>query len=251
MIMKIAAIIQARIGSTRLPRKAMLKIKGKPLLFYMIQQVKKSDKLNDIIVITSKKKENNIIRNFCIKNNINCFSGDEKNLVKRYFQAAKKYNVDIIVRLTSDCPLIDPRVIDKCINKFLSLKYDFVGNTSPPFNLTYPDGMDVEIFSKETLKYVFDNCKNTSDLEHVTPFIWRKKKFFKLCKLDSKKNLSKFRLTVDYKEDFILVKKIIEYFLANEIKINLKNIIFFLNNNSKVYSLNKMYNKKFRLEKNL
>ena len=170
---KVGIIIQARMGSQRLPGKVMRKIKNKPILYYMLKQIKRSSFHDIIIVATSKKKENDIIRNFCKKNKINCFSGSEYNLVNRYFLAAKKYQINTIVRLTADCPLIDPDIIDQSISKFLSKKYDFVANTSPPFKKTYPDG--VEVFSFNLIKKVNFECKNKNDLEHVTPFIWRKK----------------------------------------------------------------------------
>lgn len=243
---KIAAIIQARIGSRRLPKKAMLKILNKPLLGYMVDQVKKSKKIKEIIIATSKSNENNAIRSFCKKNKIKCYSGSETNLVERYCGAVKLFGVSTIVRLTSDCPLIDPEVIDKCLEKYISSEYDFVANTSPPYNSSYPDGMDVEIFSSNTLDYVNQVCKNYSDLEHVTPFIWRKKSFFKLFKCNLKKNLSHYRLTVDYKEDFNLIKEIITHFKKNEINISLQNIESFLEKNEDIYAINKMRNKKYK-----
>jgi spore coat polysaccharide biosynthesis protein SpsF len=244
---KVAAIIQARVGSTRLPKKAMLKIEGKPLLEYMISQVKKSSTIDEIIVATSKKSSNNIIRSFCKKNNINCYSGSENNLVERYCEAAKSFGVSTIVRLTSDCPLIDPQIIDKCVKKFINSKYDFVSNTSTLDSSSYPDGMDVEVFSYNTLKYVNRVCKNDTDLEHVTPFIWRKRTFFKIFKLKLKKDLSHYRLTIDYKEDLELTKKIIVFFKKKKITINLKNIINFLMKNKNIYLINKVRNKKFKL----
>lgn len=247
---KVAAIIQARIGSTRLPKKAMLKVLDKPLLYYMIKQVKKSKLIKDVVVVTSIKKENSIIRNFCKKNNIKCFSGPDKNLVKRYYLAAKKFNIDTIVRLTSDCPLIDPKIIDRLIKKYYSFKYDFVANTSPPYNLTYPDGMDVEIFSLDTLTFVNNRCKSKKDLEHVTPFIWRKKKYFNNFKHNLKKNLSHYRLTVDYKEDFELISNIIIHFKKNKISMGLKNIVNYLSLNPDIYLINKKRNKKFKYQTN-
>jgi len=250
---KIAAIIQARIGSTRLPQKAMLKILNKPLLGYMIDQVKRSKNIDEIIVATSENNENNTIRSFCKKYRIKCYSGSEINLVERYCDAAKFFGVNTIVRLTSDCPLIDPQIIDKCLEKYISSEYDFVANTSPPYNSSYPDGMDVEIFSYNTLEYINRVCKNQLDLEHVTPFIWRKNSFFKLFKCNHKKNLSHYRLTIDYMEDFKLLKKIIIHFMKNKINISLENIDNFLKKNENIYAINKKRNKKYKssIERNI
>ena len=242
----VGIIVQARIGSKRLRGKVLKKINNKPMLYYMLKQIKKSSFYDKIIITTSKKKENNPIRNFCKKRKIICFSGSENNLVNRYYLSAKENNIDIIVRVTADCPLIDPKIIDESIKKFVTKNYDFVANTSPPYNQTYPDGMDVEVFSYNTLKYVNRVCKNSFDLEHVTPFIWRNKKTFKLYKIKSKKNLSNLRLTVDYIEDFKLIEKIIVYFEKNKINMTLKNIEKYLNSNHNIYSINKSRNKKYK-----
>jgi spore coat polysaccharide biosynthesis protein SpsF (cytidylyltransferase family) len=239
---KVGIIVQARMGSKRLPGKIMKLVNNKPNLFHMIKQIKKSKLYNKIIICTSKKKENNIVRTFCKQNKIICFSGSENNLVNRYYLAAKKYNIDVIVRLTADCPLIDPKIIDMCIKKFLTKNYDFVANTSPPHGKSYPDGVDVEVFSFETIKIVNNECKSRSDLEHVTPFIWRKKSRFKLFRFELKKNFSKYRFTLDYKEDFLLIKKIIINFNKNKKLITMKNVVNFLKKNKNIYFLNNKKN---------
>lgn len=239
---KVGIIIQARMGSQRLPGKVMRKIKNKPILYYMLKQIKRSSLHDIIIVATSKKKENDIIRNFCKKNKINCFSGSEYNLVNRYFLAAKKYHINTIVRLTADCPLIDPDIIDQSISKFLSKKYDFVANTSPPFKKTYPDGVDVEVFSFNLIKKVNFECKNKNDLEHVTPFIWRKKKRFNLFRFELKNNLSKYRFTLDYKEDFLLIREILINLYKKRKKITMKSVVNYIKQNKDIYLLNNKRN---------
>ncbi len=239
---KVGIIVQARMGSKRLPGKIMKLINNKPILFHVLKQIKQS-KLNDeIIICTSNKKENNIVRNFCKKNTVRCFSGSENNLVNRYYLAAKKYDINVIVRLTADCPLVDPEIIDMCIKKFLSRNYDFVANTSPPYRKSYPDGVDVEVFSFKTIETLNRECTNKEDLEHVTPYIWRKKKRFKLFRFELNENLSSYRFTLDYKEDLILIKKIILDFNKYRIKINMKNIINYLKKNKNIYLINKKKN---------
>ena len=109
---KVGIFVQARMGSKRLPGKIMMKVNGNPMLYYMLKQIKKSKWYDEIIIATSLKKENDIVRNFCLKNKINCFSGSENNLVNRFYLCAKEYKLDTIVRLTADCPLIDPKIID-------------------------------------------------------------------------------------------------------------------------------------------
>ena len=154
------------------------------------------------------------------------------------YLSAKKYGINTIVRLTADCPLIDPKIIDLCIKKFLSKKYDFVANTSPPYNKSYPDGMDVEVFSFKTIEKVNSKCKNKKDLEHVTPFIWRKKKEYKLYRFKLKKNLSKYRFTLDYKEDFTLIKRLFVNLNTNRRKITMNNIVGYIKKNKNLYMLN-------------
>ena len=239
---KVGIIIQARMGSKRLPGKVMSKILNKPILHYMLNQVRRSVLHDKIVIATSIKKENNIIRNYCKKNNINCFSGSENNLVNRYYLAAKKYNIDVIVRLTADCPLIDPQIIDQCIKKFYNNNYDFVANTSPPYKKTYPDGVDVEVFSFDLIKLVNDKCKSKNDLEHVTPYIWRKKKKFKLFRFELKKNLAKYRFTLDYKEDFLIIKEIIINLYKKRKKITMENVVNFINKNKNIYLIKKKRN---------
>jgi len=242
---KVGIIIQARMGSKRFPGKIMKLINNKPILFHMLRQIKKSNLYDEIIFCTSIKKENDVVRKFCKKNKIICFSGSENNLVNRYYLTAKKYKIDVIVRLTADCPLIDPTIIDLCIKKFLSRNYDFVANTSPPYKKSYPDGVDVEVFSFKTIEIVNRECKSKNDLEHVTPYIWRKKKRFNLFRFELKKNLFKYRFTLDYKEDFILIRKVLLNFYKKRKKITMKNVVNYIKQHKNVYLLN---NKKIYLQ---
>jgi spore coat polysaccharide biosynthesis protein SpsF len=235
---KVGIIVQARMGSKRFPGKIMKKVNGYPMLNHMLNQIKKSKLHDEIIIATSLKKENDIVRNFCKKNKINCFSGSENNLVNRFYLCAKKYKLDTIVRLTADCPLIDPTIIDLCIKKFLSKKFDFVANTSPPNNKSYPDGVDAEVFSFKTIQTVNSKCKSKKDLEHVTPYIWRKKKEYRLFRFNLKKDLSKYRFTLDYKEDFVLIKKILINLYNKKKKITMNNVIQYIKQNKNVYLLN-------------
>jgi len=240
--MKIVAITQARISSTRLPGKVMKKIKNKPILQYHVDQILKSKLINEVVVATSKNKEDSVIYDYCLKKNIHCFRGSLKDVLSRYYYCAKKYNADIIVRVTSDCPLIDPKIIDKCIKLYKEKNYDYVSNTNPPENATYPDGTDVEILNYSTLEYAFNNCKDRLLREHVTHFFWKNPKKFKIFRLDLSRNLRRFRFTVDYQEDFLLIKKVLNNFVNNNIKITLSNIIYFLRKNKKIKSINNIRN---------
>jgi spore coat polysaccharide biosynthesis protein SpsF len=240
---KIIAIIQARMGSTRLPGKCMKRIMGKSLLYYQINQVKKVKLIDSIVVATTNNSKDNVISNFCKKEKVNCFRGSEKNVLKRYFDAATFFKANIIIRLTSDCPLIDPEIIKKTIEKFLSNKYDYVSTTCPVHDATYTDGMDVEIFNYFNLLKAYKLCNNKVEKEHVTTFFWKRPKQFRLFRLDLDKSYRNYRLTVDYIEDFILIKKIFLHFLKKKIKINFKNIISFLKKNPGYLRINLLKNK--------
>ena len=230
----IGAIIQARMGSTRLPGKIMLPVLDKPILEHLINRVKKSSNIDEIIVATSINKNDDVIEKFCKSHQIKCFRGSEKDVLLRYFEAAKKFSIDIIVRLTSDTPLLDPKIIDKVIVKYNESKYDYVSNFFP-LPRTYPDGYNVEIFSIELLEQANIEAKKPSDREHVTTFITMQPKKFKKDRVDSEKDLSKYRLNLDYKEDFELIKSVLEKF---DEKANLDDIINWLDKHPEILKLN-------------
>ena len=243
---KIVAIVQARIGSSRLPGKAMKLIAGKPMLSYQIDQIKKSKKISQIVIATTNLKKDRVIINFCKKNKIKYYAGSEKNVLQRFFFASLKYKADIVVRLTSDCPLIDPSIIDKAIRIFNVGNYDYVSNTCPTKGATYTDGMDVEVFDVFSLTTAYIKCKKKGDKEHVTHFFWKRNNRFKIFRFDLKKNYRFYRLTVDYIEDFILIKKIIIYFKKNKKLITYTNIIKFLKQNKKIAKINSYHNKEYK-----
>ena len=241
--MKILAITQARINSSRLPGKAMKLINSKPLLYYHLHQLSQSKLIDEIVVATSVNKSDDKIANYCKNNKINFFRGSLKDVLSRNYYCAKNFNADLIVRVTSDCPLIDPEIIDFCIKKYMRKKVDYLSNTTPPDGATYPDGTDVEIFNFKNLEYAFLRCKNKNFREHVTFYFWKNPLKFKLLRLDLKKNLRKYRITVDYKEDFLLINKILNYFKRNKIKLRLWNIISFLNKQKHINRINQIHNK--------
>jgi len=235
----ITAIIQARLGSTRLPEKALLKVNGRPLLSCMIERVKRAGKIDKIVIATTTSHLDNKIEVFCKNENVEYFRGSENDVLDRYYKCAKQIGAKVIVRLTSDCPLIDPAVIDEVINCYLenSFKYDFVANTAPPPG-TYPDGMDVEVFSFDLLGKAWKNAKKPSEREHVTFYFWKNPDLFKVYRHDLKTDLSKYRLTIDYEEDYLLIKKIIEHFHDDKLLFTMEDIIAFLKSNPDIAKIN-------------
>ena len=198
------AIIQARMGSTRLPRKVMLNILGKPVLWHVVNRVSKARLIDRLIVATTVNSEDDIIVEFCKSNNILVFRGSENDVLDRYYQCAKEYNIKDIARITSDCPLHDPDVIDRVVNEYLKGNYDYVSSA-----YAFPDGFDVEVFSFNALENAWENAKLPSEREHVTPYI-RKNEKIKKKNIFSNKKYPIYRCSLDQTEDYEFIKRIYE-----------------------------------------
>lgn len=201
------AIIQARIGSTRLPRKVMLNILGKPVLWHVVNRVSKAELIDELIVATTVNSDDDMVVEFCKSNGILVFRGAENDVLDRYYQCAKAYHVKDIVRITADCPLHDPHVIDMVITEYLKGGYDYVCNT---IEYTFPDGFDVEVFSFTALVDAWKHAKLPSEREHVTPYI-RKSEKFKKKNVFSVKRYPVYRCSLDHPEDYEFIKKIYEH----------------------------------------
>jgi len=210
--MKILAVTQARIGSTRLPEKILKKIKGESLLELHLKRILKSNLINKVKVATTTEPDANKIIAICNKLEIDVYKGSLNNVLDRFYKAALPENPDWVVRLTSDCPLIDPVEIDNIIQHALDHNFDYVSNTLKP---TYPDGIDVEVFKFSALEKAVKEATLVSEIEHVTPYIWKNSSylggsiFTSDCVLNET-DYSKIRLTVDTLEDFIVIEKLIK-----------------------------------------
>ena len=206
-----AAIIEARMNSSRLPGKILYKADRKTFLWHLIKRLKCVNQISKIILATTTDKSDDILESIAKKNKIHCFRGSELNVKKRVLDAAKKFKVKYIVGITSDCPIIDINIISQVIQTFDIHKVDFVSNND--FR-SYPDGMDVSVYSYQALKKSYSLTKSKIYREHVTLFIKHNKKIFKQINIVAPKNifLPKLGLTLDEYKDYILLKKIIEYF---------------------------------------
>jgi spore coat polysaccharide biosynthesis protein SpsF len=222
------AIVQARMTSTRLPGKVLMDISGRSMLWHVINRLKFSKELDDIILATPDTTENDILEGFAKENNFHYFRGSENDVLARYYGTAKKFKIDVIVRTTSDCPLIDPEVIDLVIEKHLNSNVAYTSNT---LKRTFPRGLDVEVFNFDILEQIYKKAKKNYQREHVTPYIYEHPEIFKIQNIEIKKKLREpeLRLTVDTKEDLELIREIYKYlykpgkiFYAEEI-INLLN----------------------------
>ena len=240
----ITAIVQARMGSTRLPGKIMMKVRDKPLLYYIINQIRHSKKINKLVIATTDTQQDDQIIKFVNLYDVEAFRGNEENVLDRYYQCAKKYDADIIVRITSDCPLIDPQLIDKCITEFENNNFDYFSNINKKEGETwtyhlsgFPMGFAVEVFTFDALEQAWKNAKKPSEKEHVTQFILNNPKLFRIGNIENYKDYSNIRLTVDHQIDFDLIKIVIEYFPEGEI-FNIEKIMTFFNKNPHLQSLN-------------
>jgi len=207
---KIGAIIQARMTSTRLPGKVLMDIEGKPMLWHVVNRLKFSEKLDDIILAIPNTKKNNILEKFAKDNKVKYFRGSEEDVLSRYYKTAKKFKCDLIVRITSDCPLIDPQIVDLVIEKHLKLNADYTSNT---LKRTFPRGLGVEVFNFKVLKKAQKEAKEDYQREHVTPYIYEHPEIFELQNIEAKGKFRRpdLRLTVDTKEDLQLIKEIYSY----------------------------------------
>ena len=218
--MKIIAIIQARMGSTRLENKVMKPINAKPMIELLLMRLAKSKLIQKIVVATSKDKKNLPLIKHVENLGFSCEQGSEDDVLDRYIQVAESNQADVVVRITGDCPLVDSILVDKCIEKFIQLDVDYCSNINPP---TFPDGLDVEVIKLSTLKKSYENITSKFDREHVTTHIISSGIFSKFNILNDE-NLSDLRLTVDNPEDFEVIKNIFENFDPN-IYFNLKDIL--------------------------
>tara|TARA_B100001057_G_C22721587_1_gene899926 strand:- start:485 stop:1219 length:735 start_codon:yes stop_codon:yes gene_type:complete len=237
----IIAIIQARMGSSRLPGKVLMDVDGKPMIKFMYDRVKKSKLIDKIIVATTSNKIDDSIAELCKKEKIICFRGSEDDTLDRYYKAALPYNPNIVVRLTGDCPLCDPVLVDKTINLFVKKNVDYASNTVPPDIKKFPDGSDVEVFSFRNLKKSWEKSTCIKEREHVTFYFWKSGNNFSTALLDNKFNWGKYRITIDYKEDMTLLNEIIKRLKRQNKFGHINEVVEILENEPNLVEINSMY----------
>jgi len=207
----IVAIVQARMGSTRLPGKVMMEISGKPMLWHVVDRARQAKRINQVVVATTTNPEDEKIIKLALEMGVKGYAGSQDDVLDRYYQTAKINRADIIVRVTGDCPLIDPKIIDKTIDFFLENNFDYVSTahiSKGELKSTYPDGLDTEVFSFKALEKAWKEAKLFSEREHVTPYIWKNPTIFKCKSLQNKKDLSHMRWTVDTADDLKFTREV-------------------------------------------
>ncbi|MDF2636161.1 MAG: acylneuraminate cytidylyltransferase [Pelosinus sp.] len=219
--MKTVIIVQARMTSTRLPGKVLKTVLGKPLLEYQIERLRRIEAADEIVIATTTNDTDQPIVDLCNRLGVSYFRGSEEDVLARYHEAAEKYNADIVVRITSDCPVIDPTVCEDAISDFIKNQdqYDYVRLEQ------YPRGLDVEVFSFKVLDECFRESTDKPDREHVTPFIYRHPKRYRLKSITCDEDYSHHRWTVDTPEDLELITRIIEELYPINQKFNYVDII--------------------------
>lgn len=207
--MRILIVVQARMTSTRLPGKVLKKVLGKPLLEYQLERLKRVSNVDDVVVATTTNLTDDPIVTLCNQLNVSSYRGSEEDVLSRYYESAQLFDADVVVRITSDCPLIDPMVVDQVIHAYClaSPAKDYVANC---LERTYPRGMDTEVFSFRVLKQIHVQATSKADREHVTPYIYRHPEKYRIGHVRHCEDQSQHRWTVDTMEDFLLVKVMLE-----------------------------------------
>ena len=236
--MKTIAVLQARCSSSRLPQKVLRKIKDKELILHEIERIKKSKMINEIILATSTEDSDTPLAELCHQHSIKCHRGDLNDVLKRFYTAVENEDCSTVVRLTGDCPLIDPYVIDLVIDDHLNNDSDYTTNA---IEATYPDGLDCEVFSKEALKQAFENAQLKSEREHVTPYIYNNPDKFKITHFKGSKDLSFHRWTVDEPKDLELIEKIYELLYKGEHNFFLEEILNLFDKNESLFNINSKF----------
>jgi len=206
--MKIVALVQARMGSTRLPNKVMKPIGGIPMIELLLSRLSGANEVDQIVVATSVDKRNEPLVEHIRKLGYACEQGSENDVLDRYVQAARTHQADTVVRITGDCPLVDPALVDECIRRFKAAEVDYFSNIIPP---TYPDGLDIEVCTFRALEQANQETKSSFDREHVTPYL-RKPGRFRTASMQYGKDLSALRWTVDEHADFIVIEQVFQHF---------------------------------------
>ena len=239
--MKTVVIVQARTGSSRLPHKVLMPLAGEPLLRRMLERVSASSTPDLITIATTTDVADDPIRDLCHQMGIRCFSGHPTDLLDRHYRAAMHERADVVAKIPSDCPLIDPSVVDRVLTYFHKNRevYDFVSNLHPA---TYPDGNDVEVLTLETLETVWKEAKKPFEREHTTPFIWERPERFKIGNVAWESGLDysmSHRWTIDYPEDYELIKAVYDELWTEEKPIfTLQEILDLLKRRPEIAGLN-------------
>ena len=244
--MKIVASVQARMNSTRLPGKSLLEISTKPILWHVIHQIKGSKLIDDIIIATTKNKEDDAIENFAREHSFNVYRGREYDLLDRLFRAGKQCNADVIIRIWGDCPLIDPQIIDDVLKKFINGKYEYANNFKPH---TYPFGITFEIYTSDLLEHIWYEADKMVYRRFPFEYMYDNENDFKTLYEQNDIDLSHIKLTVDYIEDLNMIKQIFLQLFDEKNIISMNQVLDFLKKHPELQSMNKQLKRNIEYNK--
>jgi spore coat polysaccharide biosynthesis protein SpsF len=241
--MKILTVIQARRGSSRLPDKVLKPVLGAPILLRMIERVKASRLHGSLVVATTQEEKDDIICQLCKENHIEFFRGHSTDLLDRHYEAARLFGADAVVKIPSDCPLIDPRIIDEVLQYYISHSdhFDYISNLHPA---TWPDGNDVEVMSFDTLHTAWKKASRDFEREHTTPYIWENPSEFRIGSViwnTGKDYSTSHRWTLDYPEDLAFIQRVYEELYPTNQQFTMEDILNLLEQKPDIADINKTH----------
>jgi spore coat polysaccharide biosynthesis protein SpsF len=227
-------VLQARMSSSRLPGKVMMKINDKPMIYWQVKRILEASRVSDLVVATSVDATDDCLVNFLEENSVKVHRGSLENVLSRFTGVASRYHHDALIRLTGDCPLVMPELIDQMVDEFYELDVDYLSNTMEP---TFPDGLDIEIVRGGILEELATFKLGDVELEHVTYGIYTRPETFSLSNFTSKSNFSAERWTVDYQEDLEFIRAIFKEFSGRELYFSYQEVLDYLSENPGLTSL--------------
>ena len=245
----IVAILQARVSSSRFPRKVLAPLLGKPMILRQIERVRRARTIDRLLLATSDAPSDAELVSLCKRDGVEWYCGSLEDVLDRFYQAAVRFEPEHVIRLTGDCPLVDPFVIDAVVEKHLREKNDYTSNTLIP---TFPDGLDVEVFRFSLLEEAWRNATLPSEREHVTLFMHKRPETYKLGNLERKgESLQHLRWTVDEPEDLVLVSKIYEALYPSNPSFTTQDVLDFLAKHPEMLEINNKFMRNEGLVKSL
>jgi spore coat polysaccharide biosynthesis protein SpsF len=241
--LNITIVVQARMSSSRLEGKVLLPILGEPLLYRMYERLKRVKYPVKIVIATSTDTTDDVIEQFCKTKNIDFYRGQLTDLLDRHYQVGLNTFADAVIKIPSDCPLIDPQIIDNVIDFYLNntTKYDFISNLHPA---TFPDGNDVELMTFDALEIAWQEAFHQIELEHTTPYFWENPTKFRIANLTWETGLDysmSHRFTIDYEEDYLFIQRVFEELYPINPQFTMIDILDLINSKPDIYEINKKY----------
>ena len=240
-MIKNLVIVQARINSSRFPNKVLKEVEGIPLILFLLKRLSYSKKINKVVLATSYEKTDNQLFNIVKQSGYDVFRGSLNDVLGRFYQCSNEYKSKNVIRITGDCPLIDPLLVDELICEFEKGKWDYISNCSDENNLSVPDGFDTEIFKSRLLKIANEKASLSSEREHVTPWFRSKESGIKWTHFVHSVKRDFYRVTLDYPEDFKVISAIIKNLGGGNKFFTVDDVVFYLKNNPEVAEINKKF----------